>query len=126
MQSTTHSTDAETARARLVDAGMSPARVLLSGPELRDATTLWNAEVDRHPAIVVRCLCREDVLAAVRVATSLELPLSVLGGGHDWAGRALRDGGLVINLSPMRRSTGRKRSAISRRRSSRAAPALWS
>jgi hypothetical protein len=50
----------------------------------------------------MRCQTHADVQAAVRAARTHGLPLSVRGGGHDWAGRALRDGGLVIDLSGMR------------------------
>ena len=63
---------------------------------------VWNGAVRRHPAIIAFCRQPEDVQAAVRAARRHGLPLSVRGGGHDWAGRALRDGGLVIDLTGMR------------------------
>ena len=56
----------------------------------------------RRAAIVAICEQAEDVQAAVRAARRHGLPLSVRGGGHDWAGRALRDDGLVIDLTRMR------------------------
>jgi FAD/FMN-containing dehydrogenase len=68
-----------------------------------DAPSMWNAAVDHRPALIVRAQSPRDVQEAVRVARECGLPLSVLGGGHDWAGRALRDGGLVIDLSGMRK-----------------------
>lgn len=95
-------TPAEAVASRLVNAGFSPDRVLLSGPRFQEATALWNKEVARTPAVVVRCASPEEVQAAVRVASSSGLPLSVRGGGHDWAGRAFREGGLVIDLTLMR------------------------
>jgi FAD/FMN-containing dehydrogenase len=54
--------------------------------------------VDRHPALVARCLDSDDVRAAVLLAREHNVRPSVRGGGHDWAGRALRDGGLVLDL----------------------------
>ncbi len=59
---------------------------------------MWNGAVRRRPAIIAFCKQPEDVQAAVRAATRHGLKLAVRGGGHDWAGRALRDGGLVIDL----------------------------
>jgi FAD/FMN-containing dehydrogenase len=64
--------------------------------------SIWNAAVENRPALTVRARSPRGVQEAVRVARDRALPLSVLGGGHDWAGRALRDGGLVIDLSQMR------------------------
>ncbi|MFI6264174.1 FAD-binding oxidoreductase [Micromonospora sp. NPDC051006] len=63
---------------------------------------LWNGAVDRTPALVARCHDADEVALAVRVATGCHLPLSVRAGGHDWAGRALREGGLVLDLTGMR------------------------
>jgi len=78
-------------------------RVALPGGELYDeGSRVWNGAVRHRPAIVAFCRQPEDVQAAVRAARRHGLRLSVRGGGHDWAGRALRDGGLVIDLTPMR------------------------
>jgi FAD/FMN-containing dehydrogenase len=78
-------------------------RVALPGHEFYDeGSRLWNGAVRRRPAIVAFCGQPEDVQAAVRAARRHGLPLSVRGGGHDWAGRALRDDGLVIDLTGMR------------------------
>ena len=63
---------------------------------------IWNGAVDHQPAVFALCETPEDVQAAVRIARQHDFPLSVRGGGHDWAGRALRHGGLVIDLSRMR------------------------
>src|SRR6516164_8747828 len=67
-----------------------------------EARQLWNGAVDKRPAVIVRCEDETDVATAVAVARDHELPLSVRSGGHDWAGRALSDGGLVIDLTSMR------------------------
>jgi len=63
---------------------------------------LWNGAVEHSPAVLVACHSPEHVRAALQRAREEELPVSVLGGGHDWAGRAVRPGGLVIDLRPMR------------------------
>jgi FAD/FMN-containing dehydrogenase len=65
------------------------------------ATAIW-VKSDHTPRAVVHCQTAEDVQAAIRAARTCDLPLSVRGGGHDWAGRALCDG-LVIDLSGMNR-----------------------
>ncbi|SCF01689.1 FAD-binding oxidoreductase [Micromonospora chokoriensis] len=65
-------------------------------------TRLWNGAVQRSPALVARCLDAAEVADAVRIAARCHLPLSVRSGGHDWAGRALRDGGLVLDLTGLR------------------------
>ena len=58
--------------------------------------------IDRYPALIARCTGAADVIAAVNFARDHGLPLSVRGGGHNVAGNAICDGGLVIDLSPMR------------------------
>jgi hypothetical protein len=78
-------------------------KVVLAGedayPRVRQ---IWNGAVEHQPAVFALCETVGDVQTAVRTARTHNLPLSVRGGGHDWAGRALRDGGLVIDLSGMR------------------------
>ena len=66
------------------------------------ARWIWNGAVDRRPAVIARCKDDQDVAVAVQVAREHGLPLSVRGGGHDWAGRALCEGGVVLDLSAMR------------------------
>jgi hypothetical protein len=63
---------------------------------------IWNGAVDQQPAVFALCETVKDVQTAVRAARVHNLPLPARGGGHDRAGRALRDGGLVIDLSGMR------------------------
>jgi hypothetical protein len=67
-----------------------------------DVRRIWNGAVNHQPALFALCETVEDVQNAVRTARAHNLPLSVHGGGHDWAGRALRDGGFVLDLSRMR------------------------
>ncbi len=66
-----------------------------------DARALWNGMTVREPAAIARCASTDDVRAAVRFATDHDLLLAVRGGGHNVAGTAGVDGGLVIDLSTM-------------------------
>jgi FAD/FMN-containing dehydrogenase len=67
-----------------------------------EARTIWNAMIDRHPGAVVRCRGAADIVAAVRFAREHGLLLAVRGGGHNIAGNAVCEGGLLIDLSLMR------------------------
>jgi FAD/FMN-containing dehydrogenase len=87
----------------------APLREALSGPVFEpgdpgyDAGRLvWNGGIDRRPDVVARCADAADVQAAVRVAREHGMPFTVRGGGHDWAGRGTRDGGLLLDLTGMR------------------------
>lgn len=64
---------------------------------------IWNGAIDHHPALIAICETVEDVKLAIRAAGEYHLPLSVRGGGYDWAGRSVRDHGLVIDLSSMKK-----------------------
>ncbi|GAA4670348.1 FAD-binding oxidoreductase [Phytohabitans rumicis] len=65
------------------------------------ARTVWNAMVDRRPRMIVRAAGVADVVAAVRMARELDLEIGVRCGGHNVAGFAVPDGGLMIDLTPM-------------------------
>ncbi|GGT35670.1 FAD-binding oxidoreductase [Streptomyces althioticus] len=80
-------------------------RVVTTGPDYEAGRRLWNGAVSARPGVLVRCADQADAQAAVRAARTHEVPLTVRGGGHDWAGRSLSDGGLTIDLSGMRRVT---------------------
>jgi FAD/FMN-containing dehydrogenase len=67
-----------------------------------EARTIWNAMIDRRPGAVVRCHGASDVMRAVRLARDNGLLVAVRGGGHNIAGNAVCEGGLLIDLSPMR------------------------
>jgi FAD/FMN-containing dehydrogenase len=63
---------------------------------------VWNAMIDKHPTMIARCADAADVATAIRFANEHALPLAVRGGGHNVAGTAVIDDGLVIDLSAMR------------------------
>ncbi|MCS0587810.1 FAD-binding oxidoreductase [Massilia norwichensis] len=71
-------------------------------PGYDDARAIWNAMIDRRPAMIARCAGTADVVASVNFARENGLPLAVKGGGHNIAGSALCEDGMVIDLSPMR------------------------
>lgn len=71
--------------------------------EYASARQIWNGAIDRKPAVIVRCHSAEEARAALLHATSTHLPVAIRGGGHNVAGSALVDGGLVIDFSEMRR-----------------------
>jgi FAD/FMN-containing dehydrogenase len=66
-----------------------------------EARTIWNAMIDKRPAAVVRAAGASDVIQTVRLAAQHGLLLSVRGGGHNIAGSAVSDGGLMLDLSRM-------------------------
>jgi FAD/FMN-containing dehydrogenase len=80
-------------RGRLISAGDA---------DYHDARALWNGAVDRRPRLIARCIGSADVAAAVRFARDHDLEIAIRGGGHNVAGTAVCDDGLVIDLSAMR------------------------
>lgn len=75
--------------------------VLPEDPEYDPVRRIFNAMIDRRPAVIVRCLDANDVIVALKLARRLELPVTVRGGGHSVAGHSVADGALLIDLSLM-------------------------
>lgn len=71
-------------------------------PGYDDARSVWNGMIDRKPAAIARCLGTADVITCVNAAREQKLPLSIKGGGHNIAGLAVCDGGLMLDMSLMR------------------------
>lgn len=80
-------------RGHVIDAGHG---------EYDDARRIQNGLIDRHPALIVRCSGTADVVETVNFARDRGLLLSIRGGGHNVAGNAMNDGGVVVDLSGMR------------------------
>lgn len=80
------------------------ARQLLrpGDPGYDDARRVWNGMIDRRPALIARCRHADDVLQAVLFARAQGLQVSIRGGDHSTAGAAVCEGGLMIDLSPMK------------------------
>ncbi|MEK6482522.1 FAD-binding oxidoreductase [Catalinimonas sp. 4WD22] len=64
--------------------------------------SIWNANIDKYPGVIARCKGVADVVAAVNFAREHELLIAIRGGGHNVGGRALCDGGMVIDMSLMK------------------------
>ena len=76
--------------AEELQTALSGSVVLPSDDSYEEARRVWNRAVRYRPAMIAFCESTTDVQRAVRVARRHGLPLSVRGGGHDWAGRALK------------------------------------
>ncbi len=86
----------------LLDARLEGELIKPDHPEYESARRVWNGMIDKRPAAIARCAGAADVALAIGFAAEHALPFSVRGGGHNVAGTAVVDDGLVIDLSAMR------------------------
>jgi FAD/FMN-containing dehydrogenase len=82
--------------------GLRGSLLTPGSPGYDEARTIWNAMIDRRPALIARCTSTADVALTVRFAREHDLMLAVRGGGHNIAGNAVCEGGLLIDLSQMK------------------------
>jgi FAD/FMN-containing dehydrogenase len=83
--------------------GRFRGELIAPGDERYDAArVVWNRGVDKHPRLIARCAGVADIVAALRFARDHELLIAVRGGGHNVAGNALCDDGVVIDLSALK------------------------
>jgi len=99
---------ASTASA-ISDAAIQELSARLRGPLLRPdddgydaARCIWNAMIDKRPACIARCSGVSDVIETLEFVRKHDVPLAVRGGGHNIAGTALCDDGVVIDLSALK------------------------
>lgn len=92
--------------------GIDSLRAEMNGPVIApgdpgydEVRRVWNADIDRTPAVVARCTSADDVAVAVRFACEEGLEISVRGGAHSMPGHAVCDHGLMIDLSLLDRVT---------------------
>ena len=93
---------------RFDSATLQPLRNRMRGPVLvpgddgyAAARQIWNARLAGQPAAIAQCTGAADVVAAVEIARTNDVPLAVKSGGHDYAGQSASEGGLMIDLSSM-------------------------
>jgi len=84
-----------------ISSGLDGQLLLPGDAGYDDTRTVWNALVDRRPAMIVRCASVGDVVTAVRTARDLDLEIGIRCGGHSALGFAVPDQGVMIDLSPM-------------------------
>src|SRR5215203_4898008 len=82
--------------------GLHGELVTPASEQYDEARSIWNAAHDRRPALVIRCAGVSDVIRGVDFARSEGLPLALRGGGHSIPGFSTTDGGVVLDLSPMK------------------------
>ena len=78
------------------------ALILPDDPGYDEARTIWNAMIDKRPALIARCVGVSDVINSVKFARANDLLVAVRGGGHSFPGNSVCDGGLMIDLSLMK------------------------
>jgi FAD/FMN-containing dehydrogenase len=98
----TQSIDLDRNRLDDLKAGLGGELLLPGDPAYAEARAVWNAMIDRRPRLIARCLGVADVVRCVNFARTHDLTLSIKGGGHNIAGLAVCDGGMMLDMSRMR------------------------
>jgi hypothetical protein len=102
MELTTTDIKLDESAVRELEAAFGGAIVRPADPTYEDHRRVWNGSIDRRPALIARCTGVADVIAAVAFGRRTGLPVAVRGGGHSFPGLSTCDGGIVIDLSPMK------------------------
>ena len=106
----------KTSKAKEELKGSIKGKVLVpDDPGYEEARQIWNAMIDRRPAVIVQCAQADDVPSVIRFAWENKLELSIRGGGHNIAGNALCDDGIMIDFSRMKNvrvDAGKKRAYV--------------
>src|SRR5215467_151225 len=93
----------DSAAVRKLASQLSGRVITTHAPEYETARLVFNRAFDQHPALIVRCASESDVARALEFTRKWALPLAVRAGGHSRAGFGVCEGGLVIDLSGMKR-----------------------
>jgi FAD/FMN-containing dehydrogenase len=102
MATRTPRADTQTTDFEPLRVGVRGPVILPADPGYDEARAIWNGAIDRHPGCIACCTGVADVVAAVGFARERELLVAVRSGGHGVGGHSLCEGGLVIDLSPMK------------------------
>ena len=102
MATRTPTSEAPTIEVERLRAAVRGPVLLPADPGYDAARAIWNGAIDRRPACIARCTGVADVVATVGFARERDLQVAVRSGGHGVGGHALCEGGLVIDLSPMK------------------------
>jgi FAD/FMN-containing dehydrogenase len=95
-------TELQAAKLKELKGNFRGAIVLPGDNAYESARKIWNAMIDKHPAVILRCATTSDIVHAVNFARDNGIILAVRGGGHNIAGNAMCDDGIVIDLSQMK------------------------
>src|SRR3954469_11984106 len=101
----THMTQVESMDLGTLRAQVKGVVALAGEPGFDDACNLWNGDISRRPQVVVRCTSTDDVVNALAYARDQRLEVSIRGGGHSFAGFAIAENGLMIDLTLMKKVT---------------------
>ncbi|HEX6791336.1 MAG TPA: FAD-dependent oxidoreductase, partial [Candidatus Krumholzibacteria bacterium] len=92
----------DSARVDALRAALRGTLVGANDAGYHESRSVWNAMIDRRPALIARCIGTADIIACVNFARETGIALSIKGGGHNIAGLAVAEGGLMIDCSGMR------------------------